>query len=251
MDAEVFLAIEEIKKGNFVLIYDDDNREKETDITVYSGFATPEMIARMRMDGGGLICTTVESSIANVLGLPFLTEVFKEVKGRYPILEMLSPNDIPYDAKSAFSITINHRKTFTGITDTDRSITIRGFAKLAEAVSSYLGGYPPKNKVKKNDEKKFREIFGKNFRSPGHVHLLRTSEHLLSSRKGHTELSTALMILAGLPGSATIVEMMGKGYAKSKEDAIRYGKDNSGVFIEGKQIIEAWSEWLAELEERE
>ncbi|MEM2900700.1 MAG: 3,4-dihydroxy-2-butanone-4-phosphate synthase [Thermoplasmata archaeon] len=251
MDAEVYSAIEEIKKGNFVLIYDDDDREKETDITLHSQFVTPDMVARMRTDGGGLICTTVESSIANVLGLPFMTEIFEKAKGEYQILELLSPNDIPYDAKSAFSITINHRKTFTGITDTDRSITIRGFAKLAAAISSYLGGYPSKNKIKKTDEKKFREVFGKNFRSPGHVHLLRTSEHLLSNRKGHTELSTALMILAGLPGTATIVEMMGKGYAKSKEEAIKYAKDNSAVFIEGKQIIEAWNEWLAEIEERE
>ncbi len=253
MDANVFSAIEEIKKGNYVLIYDSDDRERETDITVHSEFATPEMINRMRHDGGGLICTTVDSRIARVLGIPFMTEVFEAARAKFPLLGALSPTDIPYDSKSAFSITINHRKTFTGITDVDRSLTVRGFAKLVAAVTNRLGVFTPKKivqrpKLPKVEVRKFQKIFGKNFRSPGHVHLLNTSDRILTTRHGHTELSTALMIMAGLPGTATIVEMMGNGYARSKEDAIKYGKDNSATFIEGYQIIEAWNEWLENLE---
>ncbi len=87
------------------------------------------------------------------------------------MLQNLAPNDIPYDTKSAFSITINHRRTFTGITDNDRALTVSEFAKLAK--DSYA--------MSAEDA---RSAFGKAFRAPGHIHLLNSTPQLLSKRKG-------------------------------------------------------------------
>ena len=127
--------------------------------------------------------------------------------------------------------TINHRKTFTGITDNDRSLTIKEFSNLArEAVS-------------KEDGWGKREL-GKGFRAPGHVHLLNASQRILETRFGHTELSTALVIMAGLVPSATVCEMMGDdGDALPKAEAVAYAEENGLVSLEGSDIVSAWKEF--------
>jgi 3,4-dihydroxy 2-butanone 4-phosphate synthase len=87
-------------------------------------------------------------------------------------------------------------------------------------------------------------MFGEQFRSPGHVHLLIASTNLLKKRFGHTELSTALVMMAGLIPSATICEMMSDdGNSLPKSGAQKYGTDHELPFVEGKDIIEAWEEW--------
>lgn len=228
---EIKKAIHDLKIGKFVMVYDADGREEETDLVIASEFVTSRDIKRLRKDGGGLICTTVYYPIAEKLKLPFLAEMYAEISknAHYEILKYLSPHDIPYDTKSSFSITINHRKTFTGISDNDRAMTISEFAKLAS--------------LNKNGQS-LHEQFGKNFRSPGHVPLLKTAKNLLGERAGHTELSTALMLLAGVAPTATICEMLGSnGRALSKNSAINYAKKNKFVFLEGKEIIGAWKKW--------
>ena len=50
-------AIEALTKGEFILLYDFDNRERETDFAIRSDAVTPAHIRQMRKDGGGLICT--------------------------------------------------------------------------------------------------------------------------------------------------------------------------------------------------
>lgn len=225
-------AIHDLKMGKFVMVYDADGREEETDLVIASEFITPRDIKRLRTDGGGLICATVYYPLAEKLKLPFLAEMYAEISNNahYEILKYLSPYDIPYDTKSSFSITINHRKTFTGISDNDRALTISEFAKLAS--------------LNKNG-KSLREHFGKNFRSPGHIPLLKTAKNLLEERTGHTELATALMLLAGLTPSVTICEMLGSnGKSLSKNRAINYARKNNFVFLRGKEIIEAWKKWL-------
>jgi 3,4-dihydroxy 2-butanone 4-phosphate synthase len=216
-------AIQALKQGEMVLIFDGDGREEETDLVIASQFVTPEHIRRMRKDGGGLICTAVHPAIARELGLPFLSDVLSSAAERFPVLNALEANDIPYDERSSFSITINHRCTFTGITDSDRALTIRELARLASL----------------NGEK--RALFGKNFRSPGHVILLRAADGLLRSRRGHTELSVALTEMAGLTPIATICEMMGdNGGALSKREAKRYAEKHGLVFLEGEEIMQAY-----------
>jgi 3,4-dihydroxy 2-butanone 4-phosphate synthase len=224
-------ALKALKEGRFVLVYDADGREEETDMVIASEHVEPEAIRTLRKDAGGLICTTADPRIQDSLGLPFLTELFLGMGNHYPVMKELTPNDIPYDAKSAFGITINHRKTFTGITDNDRALTISEFSKLA------------KEAIRQEDGWGKRE-FGKNFRAPGHIHLLNTSRKILETRFGHTELATALVIMGGLVPSATVCEMMGDdGNALSKEKAAAYAKAKGLVFLTGAEIVDAWKEF--------
>jgi 3,4-dihydroxy 2-butanone 4-phosphate synthase len=229
MVAELERALRCLKSGQFVLLYDSDDRERETDMVIASQFVTPAAIRTMRKDAGGLICTTASHEIAEKLQLPFLADLLSDSAKSYPILDLLAPNDIPYDTKSAFSITINHRKTFTGITDNDRALTTSEFAKLAGNALTEKADVA-------------RQQFGRDFRSPGHVHLLRASRQLLVKRKGHTELSTALLAMTELTPTATICEMMGDdGNALSKEKARAYAKQNDLCVLEGSEVIEAWT----------
>ncbi len=229
--AGVMDALKALKEGRFVLVYDADGREEETDMVIASEHVEPEAIRTLRKDAGGLICTTADPRIQDSLGLPFLTELFLGMGNHYPVMKELTPNDIPYDAKSAFGITINHRKTFTGITDNDRALTISEFSKLA------------KEAIRQEDGWGKRE-FGKNFRAPGHIHLLNTSRKILETRFGHTELATALVIMGGLVPSATVCEMMGDdGNALSKEKAAAYAKAKGLVFLTGAEIVDAWKEF--------
>lgn len=230
-NSNIHKAITELKAGNFILIYDADGREEETDLVIDSQFITPERIRTMRMDGGGLICTTMDHDTRVKLGLPYLSEIFQNMGAKFGVLNNLIPNDIPYDEISSFSVTINHRKTFTGITDNDRAMTISEFAKLISTINKLENGHA-------------QVMFGEQFRAPGHVHLLNASQNLLTTRRGHTELATAITIMAGLVPSATICEMMdSNGKARNKKSAKQYAKEHGLVFLEGYEIIEAWQKW--------
>jgi len=228
--AAVMKALQDLKEGRIVLVYDADGREEETDMVIASEHVTSSAVRTLRKEAGGLICTTADTRIQSALGLPFMTELYLGMAEHYPIMKNLMPNDIPYDVKSAFGITINHRRTFTGITDDDRALTISEFASLAKRALTSEDGWAKRE-------------FGKSFRAPGHVHLLNTSERILETRFGHTELATALVIMAGLVPSATVCEMMGdNGRALSKLDAKKYAKDHGFTFIEGADVVEAWKE---------
>ncbi len=224
-------ALRDLRSGRFCLIYDNDQRERETDLVFASQFAKADMIRRLRKDAGGLICTTVPYSFHEKVQMPFLTDLYAQCNGHYKILGALVANDIPYDAKSAFSLTINHRKTFTGVTDKDRALTVSEFAKMLQKADNIK----PDALV---------ESFGRNFRTPGHIPLLNTSKDILSTREGHTELATAMVLMAGLAPSATICEMMGDdGNALSKDKTRQYAKDNDLAFLTGAEVIEAWRNW--------
>ncbi len=216
-------AIEALKRGKIVLVYDSDDREGETDMVVASQFITPEHIRRMRKDAGGLICTAIHPDICNKLGIPFMVDILEFASQKFKVLKELYPNDIPYDEKSSFSITINHRKTFTGITDKDRSFTIK---KLAELVK----------------EERFND-FGKEFRSPGHVTLLRAAEGLVKNRQGHTEMTVALAEMANLVPITTICEMMGNdGDAMSKGETKKYAEKHNLIYLSGEELINYYLE---------
>jgi 3,4-dihydroxy 2-butanone 4-phosphate synthase len=223
--------LSEIRKGGLVLVYDFDDREKETDMTIASEFVTYDVIRRMRHDAGGLLCTTTPHKAAREIGLPFLSDVFWDDRDRYPLLSAMAPNDIPYDnTKSSFGLTINHRKTYTGITDNDRALTITEFVNT-------IFQDKPAAEIAKD--------LGDNFRAPGHVHLLNTSSKILKSRRGHTELCSALMYMAGVKPSATLCEMMGDdGNATRKEKVLAYAEKNDVPFITGDEIITEWDKYL-------
>jgi len=218
-------AIEAYKKGEIVLIFDDDNRERETDMIVAAEFMTPQYMTTIRNDAGGLFCVPISAEISDKLGIPFMTDVMDAASDKYPVLSELIPNDIPYDEKSAFSITVNHRKTFTGITDNDRACTIKELGLLC-----------------KNG--KFDE-FGKYFRAPGHVTLLRAAEGHVLKRRGHTEMSVALAEMAGLTQVAVCCEMMddNTGNSMVTDDVAKYAKKNNLVFLSGAELIEGYHEF--------
>jgi 3,4-dihydroxy 2-butanone 4-phosphate synthase len=213
-------AIKDLRKGKFVLIHDASTRENEVDLTIAAQYATPKAVSRMRVDAGGLICIAIDPAIAKKLNLPYIQDVYRE--SRMPIFHALKADDIPYDEKSAFSLTINHRRTFTGITDTDRALTISEFARLAEKPT--LAG------------------FGKNFRTPGHVHTLISSG--LANRRGHTELSTALMEMAGLTPVAAICEMMDAKTRKAESlaKARAYARKHKLTLIDTNDIVRYWED---------
>ncbi|AGI47698.1 3,4-dihydroxy-2-butanone 4-phosphate synthase [Thermoplasmatales archaeon BRNA1] len=226
-------ALEAIRNGKVILIYDFDDREKESDMTAASEFVTYETVRQMRKDAGGLLCTTTPYRVAKAVGLPYLSDVFWDAREKYPVLGLMAPTDIPYDnTKSSFGVTINHRETYTGIPDRDRALTISEFAKT-------IFQDKPAGEIAKD--------LGRDFRAPGHVHLLTSSEHILSNRHGHTELASAMMYMAGVKPSATICEMMGDdGNSERKENCIEYSEKNGIPFVTGDEVIAAWAEFKKE-----
>jgi 3,4-dihydroxy 2-butanone 4-phosphate synthase len=218
MTKDAFTAL---RQGEMVLLYDFDDRERETDFAMRSDMITPRDICRMRNDAGGLICTAIPFQAAKKLGLPFAREVLRNCA----MVEKLG--DIPYDPSnnSSFSLWVNHRDTFTGITDRDRTKTVNA---LAEVVQAVMNGEP--------------SSFKEHFRTPGHMPVLIAAEHLLSQRHGQTELSIAMAEMSGIIPSITICEMLDddSGYALSKEDAIRYAKRHDLAFIEGSEVLDRW-----------
>jgi 3,4-dihydroxy 2-butanone 4-phosphate synthase len=224
-------GIASLRRGEFVLVYDADGREAETDLTIASEFVTPEAIRTLRKEAGGLICMTLSGPVRTRLGLPFMREVLDRAGSAFPILKRVSQEDMRYDRHSAFSISVNHRDTFTGVTDEDRAKTIARLAALAKEALGKENGWAA-------------DAFVEEFRSPGHVPLLNADEPLLERRRGHTELTTALMVMAGLGPTATICEMMSDdGRALSKQDAKAYARARNLVFLDGQEIVRAWRSW--------
>lgn len=210
----VKLALEHIKKGSFVVLYDGDNREGEADLIFHAKFVTPEKIYRLRKDAGGLICLAVDKETAGKINLPFFVDLLNNKKFS---ISKITYDRTAYGDKPAFSIPINHKDVYTGITDNDRSLTIKSFAEIIE----------------NNDG--IQKEFMNSFYAPGHVFLLIGSG--LENRKGHTELSLELAKRAKLTKTMVLCEMLGKGKALSKEKARAYAIKNKFIFLEGKDLL--------------
>lgn len=99
-------ALEEFKKGNFVIAVDDENRENEGDLMVPAEKITAEKINFMTKYARGLIC------------LPIIASRLKELN----IKQMVDEN--PYD-EAAFTISVDYKETSTGISAKDRATTIK------------------------------------------------------------------------------------------------------------------------------
>lgn len=220
-------AIAALARGEFILLYDFDSREGETDLAIRADAVTSDHIRIMRRDGGGLICTAVHPDASRKLGLPFACDLLRDS----PFVER--DGEIPYDPQnhSSFSLWVNHRETFTGVTDRDRARTINA---LATHVGRSLNGGSPG--------------FAGEFRSPGHVAILRAAEGLLARRQGQTELSVALAVMAGITPAVAICEMLDDdtGLALSRDDARDYAKRHGLVFVEGREVLDRWQEFVEE-----
>ena len=69
-------ALKDLRAGKIVLVFDSDDRERETDMVVASEFITPKVVMEMRKEAGGLICTAAHNDIKEKFDLPFLVDVF-------------------------------------------------------------------------------------------------------------------------------------------------------------------------------
>ncbi|WP_255152172.1 3,4-dihydroxy-2-butanone-4-phosphate synthase [Halorarius halobius] len=217
------VAISQFEAGEPVLIHDSQDREGETDFVVAAESVTPRTVARMRNDAGGLICVAVPSHVADAFGLSFLHE-----KLDHPATK----NDPEYDSRSSFSLSVNHRDTYTGITDNDRSHTITSLAAAARAPAE--------------------TEFGAEFRVPGHVPVLRAAEGLLADRRGHTELSIALANVTDIAPAIVVCEMLDdeSGQALAPEEAQRYAADHGYAFVEGRDIVNRFADRVPGVQER-
>jgi len=206
-------AVDAFARGEPVLIHDAADREGETDIIYPAGSVTPAAVARLRNDAGGLVCVALSDAVAETLELPFMQSVLDHPTS--------ADHELAYDERSSFSLTVNHRDTFTGITDDDRSLTIRELARLAADPDP--------------------EAFAESFRSPGHVHLLRAAPDLLADREGHTELGIALAAAADRPPAVVVCEMLDDetGGALPPAEARAYAAEAGFHYVEGRAIIAA------------
>ena len=210
--SDVERAVAAFRAGDPVCIHDADDREGETDLVYPAGSVTPDAMSRLRNDAGGLVCVALSNDVATSFDLPFMQDYLD-----HPTAES---HDLGYDDRSSFSLTVNHRDTYTGITDEDRSLTIR---TLAEAAADPDG-----------------TDFAGTFRAPGHVHLLRAAPELLDQREGHTELGIALADAADQPPAVVVCEMLDDetGGALPKEDARAYAEANDIPYVEGRDLID-------------
>jgi len=216
-------AVNALRNGKFVLLHDGESRENEVDMVVAAQFVTPSYVAKMRTDAGGLLCLAVRHDIANKLGLLYMHDMMHMLSAVNPILSKLANGKSPYGDKPAFSIAVNHKQTYTGITDSDRALTI---AEMAKVCSKALNGSDA------------QQDFASTFRAPGHVPILIASQGLLSERLGHTELAVYLTQQAGLIPVVAICEMLdGSTYkALSMDRAMQYARENNIAIIEGSDL---------------
>jgi len=209
-----------------VLVHDAPGRENEVDMVIAAELVGPKHVATMRRDAGGLICVALHPKIADNFGIPYLTEVYERASSHFNVFLSTRPDDLPYDERSAFSLAVNHRRTFTGITDIDRALTIREVGKLgAKALNGQM-----------------QDEFGRNFRSPGHVPLLRAADGLLAERRGHTELVVALAELAGITPAVAVCEMLDAetGKALNLKTANEYANERDLPCLEGEKIVRSY-----------
>ncbi|BCJ93160.1 riboflavin biosynthesis protein RibBA [Anaerocolumna cellulosilytica] len=159
-------ALEALQKGEIILVTDDESRENEGDFICAAEFATTENINFMAMHGKGLICMPMSEEICTRLEFP----------------QMVSNNTDNHT--TAFTVSIDHIDTTTGISAAERSITA----------------------LKTVDENAKPE----DFRRPGHMFPLLAKNNGVLERDGHTEATIDLMRLAGLKECGLCCEVMGE-----------------------------------------
>lgn len=223
-------AARALARGEPILVFDQAGREEETDLLVAAEHVTPRTVRRFRQDGGGLVFVALDATLAAHWRLPFAQEVQQAAAHRYPLLAELTPDRLPYDERSSFSLWVNHRDTYTGITDRDRARTICGLAELARARTPDEDG---------------GTTFARAYRAPGHVPICVAQPEGLRARQGHTELAVALAHIAGtipILAGCEILQPDGDA-ALARADAEKYALRNGLVFLDGTLLVEATEQW--------
>ncbi|MGM0472100.1 MAG: bifunctional 3,4-dihydroxy-2-butanone-4-phosphate synthase/GTP cyclohydrolase II [Bacillota bacterium] len=161
---EVEEAIADIKAGKMIVVVDDEDRENEGDVVVAAEKATPETINFMATYARGLICMPVTGERLDELELD----------------QMVNYNSDSHE--TAFTVSIDHKQTTTGISAYERCQTIQ------EVI---------------NDDAQAED-----FTRPGHVFPLRARAGGVLRRAGHTEAAVDLARLADLYPAGVICEIM-------------------------------------------
>ncbi len=208
-----------------MLVHDDKGREDEIDMVIAAEHVKPQHIATMRENAGGLLCLAIANEITTKLGLLYMHDIIANVGKVNPVFAKLVEGRAAYGDKPSFSVSVNHRSTYTGITDSDRSLTISEMAKICKNIDN---GGPAE--------------FARNFRAPGHVPILIASKGLLRERNGHTELCVFLMKLAEMTPAVAICEMMDSAThrALSIDKAADYAKKSGIPLVEASELKEAY-----------
>ena len=120
----VLEAIDEIKKGNMVIMIDDEDRENEGDLVYSAAFSSPDHVNFMAMHARGLICVALSKSVATRLDLN----------------PMVSSNTSSYE--TAFTVSVDARDALTGISSKERDDTIKILANpISHAVELVKPGH--------------------------------------------------------------------------------------------------------------
>lgn len=157
-------ALEDLRRGKIILVTDDEDRENEGDFICAAQFATTENINFMATHGKGLICMPMSEEYVEKLKLP----------------QMVENNTDNHE--TAFTVSIDHITTTTGISAVERSIT---------ALASVKEDAKPED-----------------FRRPGHMFPLKAKKNGVLERNGHTEATVDLCRLAGLKECGLCCEIM-------------------------------------------
>lgn len=164
MFASIEEAVEDLKAGKVIIVVDDEDRENEGDFIGLGEKATPEMINFMAKEGRGLICVPISEEKARQLELKMMTNQNTDSLG------------------TAFTISIDHISTRTGISAFERAKTVQ------EIVNDDTTQY--------------------DFKKPGHIFPLIAKEGGVLKRAGHTEAAVDLAKLAGAKPVGVICEIM-------------------------------------------
>jgi 3,4-dihydroxy 2-butanone 4-phosphate synthase len=185
-------------------------------------------IRYLRQVAGGVIFLAIGPDLAEKVRLPFMADILTTASVQTPLLAKLKANDLKYDRDSAFSISINHRQTFTGVTDFDRAKTV-----------SCLGNLAPELQHLNSEDAQI--LFGENFRSPGHIPLCLAARGLLSERQGHTELAIALAKVAGESYAVVLgCEMLSNtGHALDRLEAKKWAETQNISLVSGEDLLHA------------
>ena len=187
-------ALEDLRNGKVILVIDDPERENEGDLICAAQFATQENVNFMACEAKGLICMPMSGAICDQLGLE----------------QMVSVNTDNHC--TAFTVSIDHVDTTTGISAAERSYT---------ALKTVEEGAKPKD-----------------FRRPGHMFPLRAKEGGVLQRDGHTEATVDLCRLAGLKECGLCCEIMrGDGTMMRTTELLEFAEKHELTVITIEDLI--------------
>lgn len=192
-------AIEAIRRGELVIIADNEDRENEGDLVCAAEKITPERINFMATYGRGLVCLTLSEEIADRLDLPLMTN-YGRTSDRF---------------ETAFTVSVDARPEFgvtTGISAQDRAHTIQAAVHPKAHPSDLL--------------------------RPGHVFPLRAKPGGVLQRIGQTEASVDLARLAGLRAAGVICEILNADGTMARRPQLEeFAARHSVPFITVAQIV--------------